>query len=102
MAEYATQSKAGMLTLSLIVVALALLFVTGWLYKRGTIVQAAALLWIAFIPYEVWYRANCTGECNIRADLVLLLPVLLVMSLAATGWVVHRILRKGKAFRAGP
>ena len=90
-----------MLTLLLIMIALVLLFATGWLYSRGTIVQAAVLLWIAFVPYEIWYRANCTGECNIRADLILLLPVLLVVSLAAIAWVVHRALRKRSASRAG-
>lgn len=90
-----------MLTLLLIVLALALLFAIAWLYSRGIIVQAAVLLWIGFIPYELWYRANCTGECNIRADLVLLLPVLLVVSLAAIVSVVHRIWRKRKASRVG-
>jgi len=90
-----------MLTLFLIAIALVLLFATGWLYSRGTIVQAAVLLWVAFVPYELWYRANCTGECNIRADLVLLLPVLLVVSLAAVVWVIQRALRKRKASRAG-
>lgn len=90
-----------MLTLLLIVLALALLFATACLYSRGIIVQAAVLLWTGFVPYELWYRANCTGECNIRADLVLLLPVLLVVSLAAIASVVHRVLRKRKAPRAG-
>ncbi len=90
-----------MLTLLLIALALTQLFATAWLYSRGIIVQAAVLLWIGFVPYEIWYRANCTGECNIRADLVLLLPVLLVVSLAAMVSVVHRVLRKRKASRAG-
>ena len=90
-----------MLTLLLIVLALAMLFATAWLYSRGIIVHAAVLLWIGFVPYELWYRANCTGECNIRADLVLLLPVLLVVSLAAIVSVVHKVLRKRKAPRAG-
>lgn len=90
-----------MVTLFLIVIALVLLLATGWLYTRGAIVQAAVLLWIAFVPYELWYRANCTGECNIRADLVLFLPVLLVVSFAAVVWVIRRTLRKRKASRAG-
>jgi hypothetical protein len=88
-----------MLTLLLIVLAFGLVYATWRLYLRGIIVQAALLLWIAFVPYELWYRANCTGECNIRADLVLLLPVLLVVSLAAIVWVIHRALRKRKASR---
>lgn len=90
-----------MLTLLLIVVALALLFATAWLYSRGVIARAAVLLWLGFVPYELWYRANCTGECNIRADLVLLLPVLLVVSLTAVVSVIHKALRKRKASRAG-
>jgi len=90
-----------MLTLLLVVVALALLSATAWFYSRGVIVHAAVLLWIGFVPYELWYRANCTGECNIRADLVLLLPVLLVVSLAAVVSVIRKALRKRKASRAG-
>jgi hypothetical protein len=90
-----------MLTILLIVVALALLFAIGWLYSRGIIVHAAVLLWMGFVPYELWFRANCPGECNIRADLVLLLPVLLVVTLAAIVSVVHKVWRKRKASRAG-
>lgn len=90
-----------MLTLLLIVVVLALLFATVWLYSRGVIVQVAVLLWIGFVPYEFWIRANCPGDCNIRADLVFLLPVLLIVSLAAVVSVVQKVLRKRKAARAG-
>jgi hypothetical protein len=86
-----------MLMLLLIGLAFALLFATWWLYTRGWIVRAAVLLWIAFIPYEIWFRANCPGECNIRADLALLLPPLLVVSVAALVSVVHKALRKQKA-----
>ncbi len=78
-----------MLTILLIGLALAMLFATARLYSRGIIVHAAVLLWIGFVPYELWYRAHCTGECNVRADLVLLLPVLLVVSLAAIVYVVR-------------
>jgi hypothetical protein len=90
-----------MLTLLLIVLAFVLLLATAWLYSRGIIVQAAVLLWLGFVPYELWFRANCTGECNIRVDLVVILPVLLLISLAAIASVVQRILRKRKASRAG-
>lgn len=90
-----------MVTLLLIAVAIALLFATAWLYSRGVIAHVAVLLWIGFIPYEIWYRANCTGECNIRADLVLLLPVLLIVSIAAVVSVMRKVLRKRKASRAG-
>ena len=90
-----------MLTLLLIILAFVLLFAIWWLYSRGLAVRAAVAFWIAFIAYEIWFRASCTGECNIRADLVLLLPPLLLLSLAALVSVIHRALRKRKAQRAG-
>jgi hypothetical protein len=90
-----------MLTLMLIVVVIALLFAIAWLYSRGVIIPAAALLWIGFVPYEFWIRANCPGDCNIRADLVLILPVLLIAFLAAVVSVIQKVLRKRKAARAG-
>ena len=90
-----------MLTLLLIVLALVLLSATAWLYSRNIIVHAAVLLWMCFIPYELWVRANCAGDCNIRADLALLLPVLFLVSLAAIVSVVHKVLRRRKASRVG-
>ena len=86
-----------MLTFLLIGLAFAVLFAIWWLYSRDLIVRAAILLWMAFVPYEIWVRANCPGECNIRGDLVLLLPPLLAVSLAAMTSVVHKALRKRKA-----
>lgn len=90
-----------MLTLLLIALAFVLLFATAWLYSRGLILRAAGLLWAAFIPYEIWFRAHCTGECNIRADLVFLLPLLLIVSLAALISVARNVVRKRRAQRAG-
>ena len=38
-----------------------------------------------YMPYEMamHLRWLCTGECNIRIDLLLIYPVLLLLSLAA-------------------
>jgi hypothetical protein len=46
---------------------------------------AAAVLWILYTPYEygMHRRWLCTGECNIRVDLLLLYPLLWIVSLAA-------------------
>jgi hypothetical protein len=86
-----------MVTILLILIALGLLYAIVWLYARGRIVPAAVVLWIGFVPHEIWIRANCPGECNIRADLVLLLPVLLLVSIAAIVSVIHKLLRKRKS-----
>ncbi len=91
-----------MVTLLLIVLAIVLLSATGWLYKRDLIARAAVMLWMAFVPYEIWFRSHCTGECNIRADLVLLLPILLVVSLAAMASAAHKALQKRKVIVPAP
>ena len=53
--------------------------------SRRRLVAAAAVLWILYTPYEyaMHRRWLCTGECNIRVDLLLLYPVLWIVSLTA-------------------
>ena len=55
-----------------------------WISRRRVILVAAAS-WFCYLPYE-WgmkLRILCSGECNIRVDLLLIYPVLLLVSLAA-------------------
>lgn len=49
------------------------------------IVCIAAALWVGYAAYEtaMLHRILCSGECNIRVDLLLLYPVLFAVSLAA-------------------
>ena len=56
-----------------------------WLWRRARSAAIAAALWIAYGVYEtlMHLRVLCTGECNIRVDLLLLYPVLLVATLVA-------------------
>jgi hypothetical protein len=53
----------------------------------------AALMWLLYAIYEytMYRRWLCSGECNIRIDLLLLYPVLLLVSAAA---VVAAVLRR--------
>ena len=53
-------------------------------WRRGVILLAA-LGWLAYFPYELAMklRVLCTGECNIRVDLLLFYPLLLGLSVAA-------------------
>jgi hypothetical protein len=43
------------------------------------------ILWFVYLVYEyaMKFRILCSGECNIRVDLLLFYPVLLLISLAA-------------------
>ena len=45
----------------------------------------AAIAWLVYAVYETAMarRILCSGECNIRVDLLLIYPLLLALSLAA-------------------
>ena len=45
---------------------------------------AASVAWLLYAPYEylMHIRVLCSGECNIRVDLLLLWPVLLLITSA--------------------
>jgi hypothetical protein len=76
-------------------VLLALCFGVAWFHNRGASPAIAAVAWLAYPPYEYWIQSRCTGECNIRVDLVLIAPFLLVVSvLAAISLVRSRRRRK--------
>ena len=68
-------------------IALATLFAILFYACRRWITLIAALAWLAYFPYEqaMKMRVLCSGECNIRVDLLLLYPILLLIS----GLAVH-------------
>jgi len=55
----------------------------------------SAVLWIIYSIYEllIYMRILCTGECNIRIDLLIIYPTLIVSSLLAS-FIYFRIKRK--------
>ena len=46
-------------------------------------VMACGLLWFFYGMYEHNVQATCTGECNIRFDLVLIYPVLGILTIGS-------------------
>lgn len=61
-------------------------FTLLYLRRRRLPILITALAWFAYVPYEqaMKLRLLCSGECNIRVDLVLLYPLLALLSVAAT------------------
>ena len=59
------------------------------LYRASSrrLVGAAAVVWLCYACYEyaMHRRWLCSGECNIRIDLLLLYPLLWLVSLVAAG-----------------
>lgn len=58
-----------------------------WLFtlSKRSFVLSAGLLWLAYLAYEsaIKLRILCSGECNIRVDLLLIYPILLLVSVVA-------------------
>lgn len=65
--------------------AIAVAFLALHARSRRRFVLVTAILWGGYAIYEELMRRRilCTGECNIRVDLVLLYPVLALLSIAA-------------------
>ena len=72
-------------------------FLLLWRVQRHGIIAAAAATWAAYMMYEylMHWRILCTGECNIRVDLLLIHPVLGILSLVALFHVLKRRVEPG-------
>jgi hypothetical protein len=66
-------------------------FALLWAWRRARSAAVATLLWLAYAIYETLMamRVLCSGDCNIRVDLLLAYPALLAVSLAAL-WTSRR------------
>ncbi len=62
-----------------------LLFLGLYWASRRRWAAVAGLAWLLYSVYEFAMRMRwlCTGECNIRVDLLLIYPVLALLSAAA-------------------
>ena len=74
----------------------AALFAVAFFIKKGPLAGLASILWTLYTGYELLmkFRVLCSGECNIRVDLLLLYPSLLLVSIAA---IVEFLVRKKKS-----
>jgi len=64
------------------------------MYYKLRVVSAmvAGFFWLIYSIYEflIYARIFCSGECNIRVDLLIIYPSLLVVSLLSTGLYYHK------------
>src|SRR5262245_3403221 len=70
-----------------------------WLHSlsKSLFILNTAISWLAYVPYEygMKLRLLCSGECNIRVDLLLIYTVLAVASLGSL--VVFAVKRRKQA-----
>ena len=71
----------------------AAVFLAAYFWKRGALCGLASTLWVLYTGYELLMKARllCSGDCNIRVDLLVLYPALFVVSLAA---IVELVVKK--------
>lgn len=84
----------------LLALAPAVLFFVLFAISRHRLVLAAGISWLAYFPYEygMKLRILCSGECNIRIDLLVIYPGLILISLAGLVVFVIAVWRKGGAW----
>ncbi len=65
--------------------AIGLVFLGLGRWARRRTVTAAGLVWLLYAAYETGMQQRwlCTGECNIRVDLLLIYPLLFAVSAVA-------------------
>ena len=70
----------------------ALLFALGFAWRRKRLAAVVATMWLGYAIYESLMKARvlCSGECNIRVDLLLITPLLWILSI----WAVVQLLRR--------
>jgi hypothetical protein len=64
---------------------LGLLLVACFRLTRNRLVVITGVLWVLYGIYEylMQIRVLCSGECNIRVDLLLIYPILLIYTIAS-------------------
>ena len=63
----------------------AVLFLVIYIRTKWRLVLVPTAMWFFYVIYEtgIKYGVNCSGVCNIRADLIILLPMLAIVTLVS-------------------
>ena len=77
----------------------AAIFLVCFAITKSKWALVAGSLWLMYCPYELAmkFRWLCSGECNIRIDLLAIYPLLLAMSLAAVAAMCVAAYKRRKA-----
>jgi hypothetical protein len=74
-------------------------FAAGFAWTRRALPLAAAIAWALYATLETLNKARitCSGECNIRVDLLVIYPALWIVSIAAIAVLFMGRKRRGAA-----
>ena len=74
-------------------------FGAAFAWSRRTAALVAAIAWALYATLETLNKARitCSGECNIRVDLLVIYPVLWIVSIAGIAALFRKRRRRGAA-----
>lgn len=72
----------------------AILFGLIFFKIRGKLIGVTAILWLLYSIYEtlMFLRITCSGDCNIRVDLLLIYPLLIIFTAGALSQIREKII----------
>ena len=94
------RAMAVLVEFPILALAPAFLFFFIFSVSKNRLVLTTAILWLAYLLYEfgMHFRILCSGECNIRIDLLAIYPALVVTSFVALiAFVIGMIRGRKKA-----
>jgi len=74
----------------------AIFFGLFYFKSKNKLIFITTVLWLLYMIYEELHllRIICSGECNIRIDLLLIYPILIVLSIIAIFIIVKSVYKK--------
>jgi hypothetical protein len=83
---------------ALIALAAALVLGLAWRLSGRRDLRAICGLWAAYAAYEflMFRRVLCSGDCNIRIDLLLIYPALIASLLWCAVIAIRRVIRRAR------
>ncbi len=77
----------------------AAVFLAIYRLSRRKVAAGSALAWLGYALYEyaIYRRWVCSGECNIRVDLLLLYPALVVITVAGAFAALRTLIARHRA-----
>ena len=63
----------------LVGLAMTVFFFLAYVRSSKPLLLVTAILWLGPAAYESWVSQSCSGECNIRVDLLIVFPIELVV-----------------------
>lgn len=69
-----------------------------WHWSRSGVALVAAILWAiyALLEFSNWMQWTCSEDCNIRVDLLLIVPLLWAATIAG---ILHSLWRNSRTRR---